>query len=81
MNNLTVQVFVAYLIIIFSTTLYGDTRLCMNTTLSANFPVALTYDLFPINTEYGIIYAALVLVGLYVLIITEVSTCYNIDLL
>lgn len=45
----------------------------MNTTLSTNFPIALTYDLFPINTEYGIIYAALVLIGLYVLIITEVS--------
>lgn len=50
----------------------------MNTTLSTNFPVALTYDLFPINTEYGIIYAALVLIGLYVLIITEVSTCCNV---
>jgi len=49
----------------------------MNTTLSANFPVALTYDLFPINTEYGIIYAALVLIGLYVLIITEVSIYSN----
>ncbi|XP_050055665.1 P protein-like isoform X2 [Aphis gossypii] len=53
-------------------TLHGDTRLCMNTTLSTNFPIALTYDLFPINTEYGIIYAALVLIGLYILIITEV---------
>ncbi|XP_016656534.1 P protein isoform X3 [Acyrthosiphon pisum] len=53
-------------------TLRGDTRLCMNTTLSTNFPISFTYDLFPINTEYGIIYAALVLIGLYVLIITEV---------
>jgi len=53
-------------------TLHGDTRLCMNTTLSTNFPIALTYDLFPINTEYGIIYAAFVLIGLYILIITEV---------
>lgn len=58
--------------IFFSVTLHGDTRLCMNTTLSTNFPIALTYDLFPINTEYGIIYAALVLIGLYILIITEV---------
>ncbi|VVC40695.1 Hypothetical protein CINCED_3A022746 [Cinara cedri] len=55
-----------------NTTLHGDTKLCMNTTLNTNFPIALTYDLFPINTEYGIIYAALVLIGLYVLIITEV---------
>lgn len=51
----------------------------MNTTLSTNFPVALTYDLFPINTEYGIMYAALVLIGLYVLIITEVSANSNIN--
>lgn len=51
----------------------------MNTTLSTNFPVALTYDLFPINTEYGIMYAALVLIGLYVLIITEVSIKSNIN--
>lgn len=58
----------------FSVTLRGDTRLCMNTTLSTNFPIAFTYDLFPINTEYGIIYAALVLIGLYILIITEVRT-------
>ncbi|XP_050545556.1 P protein isoform X2 [Daktulosphaira vitifoliae] len=53
-------------------TLKGTTRLCMNTTLNTNFPVALAYDLFPIKTEYGIIYAALVLIGLYVLIISEV---------
>ncbi|XP_050433638.1 P protein-like isoform X2 [Adelges cooleyi] len=53
-------------------TLRGTTRLCMNTTLSTNFPVALAYDLFPINTDYGIIFAALVLIGLYILIISEV---------
>ncbi|XP_025406377.1 P protein-like [Sipha flava] len=51
---------------------HGQTKLCMNTTLSTNFPLALTYDLFPINTEYGIIYAVIVLIGLYILIITEV---------
>jgi hypothetical protein len=49
----------------------------MNTTLSTNFPLALTYDLFPINTEYGIIYAVVVLIGLYILIITEVSTSFS----
>ncbi|KAL1137871.1 hypothetical protein AAG570_009567 [Ranatra chinensis] len=47
-------------------------RVQLKTNLNKTFPVALSYDLSPIDPEDGIIYAAGVLVGLYVLIIFEV---------
>ncbi|XP_066999019.2 P protein [Anabrus simplex] len=47
-------------------------RLQLKTNIDASFPLAITYDLSPINTDYGIIYAAGVLVGLYALIVSEV---------
>lgn len=42
------------------------------TNLEVSFPVSLSFDLSPINTEDGIVCAAAVLLGLYVLIIFEV---------
>lgn len=44
-----------------------------NTNLNANLPISMGYNLDPIDTDDGIIYAALILVGLYVLIIFEVK--------
>lgn len=44
----------------------------LKTNLKTNFPVSLTYNLQPINKDYGIIYAVLVLLGLYILMIFEV---------
>ncbi|CAH0549056.1 unnamed protein product [Brassicogethes aeneus] len=43
-----------------------------STNLQTNFPVSVGYNLHPINTDDGIIYAALVLVGLYILIIFDI---------
>lgn len=44
----------------------------LKTNLKTNFPVSLTYNLQPINKDNGIIYACLVLLGLYILMIFEV---------
>lgn len=49
-------------------------RIQFRTNLKANFPVSMGYNLQPINPDDGIIYAALVLLGLYVLIIFEVGS-------
>ena len=43
------------------------------TNLNKPFPVSITYDLSPIDPADGIVYAAGVLVGLYILIIFEVG--------
>ena len=45
----------------------------LSTNMKTNFPLSVAYNLQPINTDSGIIYAGLVLIGLYVLIIFEVS--------
>ncbi|XP_033212029.1 P protein-like [Belonocnema kinseyi] len=44
----------------------------MRTNLSITLPVSLAYDLSAINTDYGIVYAAVILLGLYILIIFEI---------
>lgn len=44
-----------------------------STNMKTNFPLSVAYNLQPINTDLGIIYAGLVLIGLYILIIFEVS--------
>jgi hypothetical protein len=45
----------------------------MKTNMDASFPSAVSFDVSPIDTDSGIIYAAIVLLGLYVLIVLEVS--------
>lgn len=45
----------------------------MKTNMDASFPVAVYFDVSPIDTESGIVYAAIVLLGLYVLIVLEVG--------
>lgn len=45
----------------------------MRTNLKCSFPISLHYDLSPVELEYGVLYAALVLLMLYVLIIFEVN--------
>ncbi|KAJ8958445.1 hypothetical protein NQ318_002232 [Aromia moschata] len=52
-------------------TSYNVFRLQFSTNLKANIPISMDYNLQPINPEDGIIYAALVLFGLYVLIIFD----------
>ncbi|XP_012265153.2 P protein [Athalia rosae] len=47
-------------------------RMKLKTNLQSSLPVAMGYDLSPINVNDGIILAAMVLVGLYVLIIFEI---------
>ncbi|XP_054286701.1 P protein-like [Macrosteles quadrilineatus] len=42
------------------------------TNLAASFSISISYDLSPINTDDGIVYAAFILLGLYFLIITEI---------
>jgi hypothetical protein len=48
-------------------------RVEMKTNLDTSFPTAVYCDLSPIDTDSGIVYAAAVLLGLYVLIVLEVS--------
>ncbi|KAJ8954639.1 hypothetical protein NQ314_007038 [Rhamnusium bicolor] len=50
---------------------YNLFRIQLRTNLDANFPVSMGLNLQPINPDDGIIYAALVLVGLYILIIFD----------
>ncbi|XP_046383180.1 P protein-like isoform X2 [Ischnura elegans] len=50
----------------------GLLRLRLETNLQESFPVSIRYDPSPINVEDGIVYATLVLMGLYVLIIFDI---------
>ncbi|XP_015586943.1 P protein [Cephus cinctus] len=47
-------------------------RIALTTNLNSSLPVTIAYDLSPINVEDGIVYAAIVLFGLYILIVFEV---------
>ncbi|KRT81726.1 hypothetical protein AMK59_6276, partial [Oryctes borbonicus] len=47
-------------------------KINLKTNLKSNFPISLTYDMEPINTAIGVIYAACILIFLYVLIIFEI---------
>ncbi|KAF5284147.1 hypothetical protein FQR65_LT00147 [Abscondita terminalis] len=47
-------------------------RIKMKTNLNANLPLSLAYNVRPINMDNGVVYAALVLIGLYVLIIFDI---------
>lgn len=51
----------------------NDSKLKINlmTNLSTNFPVKVTYDPSPIDESTGVILAAFILLGLYILIIWE----------
>ncbi|VEN62049.1 unnamed protein product [Callosobruchus maculatus] len=51
---------------------YQLIRLEFKTNLESNFPVSMGYNLQPINPDDGVIYAALVLLGLYVLIVFDI---------
>lgn len=48
-------------------------RVEMKTNLDASFATAISFDASPIDTDSGVVYAAMVLLGLYVLIVLEVS--------
>ncbi|KAJ8978681.1 hypothetical protein NQ317_015649 [Molorchus minor] len=52
-------------------TTHSSLRLQFRTNLRANFPISVGYKLQPINPDDGIIYAAVVLTGLYLLIIFD----------
>lgn len=45
----------------------------LKTNLRTMLPITLSYNITPIDTHYGTVYAALVILGLYILIIFEVS--------
>jgi hypothetical protein len=48
-------------------------RIEMKTNMNASFATAISFDASPIDTDSGVVYAAMVLLGLYVLIVLEVS--------
>lgn len=50
----------------------GTISINLRTNQESSFPISIAYDLSSINTEDGIAYAAVVLLGLYILIIFEV---------
>lgn len=47
-------------------------RLRIRTNLPVSFPIELTYDATPIDKSVGVIYAAIVLLGLYIMIVWEI---------
>ncbi|XP_026470190.1 P protein-like, partial [Ctenocephalides felis] len=47
-------------------------RVRMRTNAEANFPLSIGYDVSPIDMDDGVIYAAVVLLGLYILIVFEI---------
>jgi len=49
-------------------------RIEMKTNMDASFPTAISFDASPIDTDCGVVYAAMVLLGLYVLIVLEVTS-------
>lgn len=51
---------------------YAVLRLQMVSNLNATLPIQFSYDPNPIDTNVGVMYAALVLLGLYIMIIWEV---------
>lgn len=54
-------------------------RLQFSTNMERSMPLTLSYDLSPIDPAEGVIYAALILIGLYILIIFEVSYyCFSL---
>lgn len=53
--------------------LFGDAvAVCMRTNLPISLPVSIGCNLSPVNTDSGFVYAAAILIGLYILIIFEV---------
>jgi hypothetical protein len=48
-------------------------RIEMRTNMDVSFPSAVSFDVSPIDTDSGVVYAAIVLLGLYILIVLEVS--------
>lgn len=55
-----------------NSTKYQSIRVAMETNINADFPFQFTYNGSPVDKNLGIIYAALILIGLYVLIIWEI---------
>ncbi|XP_043789290.1 P protein-like [Apis laboriosa] len=51
---------------------HGEISIKLKTNLESSFAISISYDLSPIDKDDGIIYAALILLGLYVLIIFEI---------
>ena len=50
----------------------GLVRLMIRSNIQASMPIAIRYDQSPVNRDVGVIYAAFVLIFLYVLIIWEI---------
>lgn len=44
----------------------------LNTNSKSNLPLSIAYDLSPTNSDTNIVYAAVILIGLYIMIIFEV---------
>lgn len=59
-------------ILFYSTLEHGEISIKLKTNLESSFAISISYDLSPIDKDDGIVYAALILLGLYVLIIFEV---------
>ncbi|XP_012344247.1 P protein-like isoform X1 [Apis florea] len=51
---------------------HGEISIKLKTNLESSFAISISYDLSPIDKDDGIVYAALILLGLYVLIIFEI---------
>lgn len=51
----------------------------LKTNLESSFAISISYDISSMNKDDGIVYAAIILLGLYILIIFEVIKLLNIQ--
>lgn len=56
----------------------GMISMNLKTNLESGFAISMAYDLSSIDKDDGMVYAAIVLLGLYILIVFEVITLQNI---
>ena len=66
-------------ILFYSTLENANIVIKLKTNLESSFAISISYDISSINKDDGIIYAAIILLGLYILIIFEVIKLLNIQ--
>lgn len=66
-------------VLFYSTLENSNIVIKLKTNLESSFAISISYDISSMNKDDGIIYAAIILLGLYVLIIFEVIKLLNIQ--
>lgn len=66
-------------ILFYSTLENANIVIKLKTNLESSFAISIGYDISSMNKDNGIVYAAIILFGLYILIIFEVIKLLNIQ--